>query len=102
MLPLLLPRAVFQVPVADGGPAGGGSVAASSSAAARVVTSPQRLVAAVRQRQQQLQQQPGQHDARLASGEALADVLEQLAEDVHEYDVHVYSRMSRRDRMRRL
>lgn len=47
------------------------------------------------QQQQQQQQQPG----LLPSGESVAQVLQELQEDIQEYDRHVYSRLSQRDRV---
>lgn len=74
----------------------------------RIVTSPRRLLDVIRWRQQQQEQQlqgvvqAGQSEVvyqeqRLPSGEMLQQVLAELAQDVEEFDKHVYSRMSQRD-----
>jgi membrane protein involved in colicin uptake len=69
-----------------------------------VVTTPQRMLAVVQWRlQQQQQQQEGtllqqqQQQRQLPSGEVLQQVLHELQEDITEYDIHVYSKMTKRD-----
>jgi predicted membrane metal-binding protein len=83
-------------------PAAGGSEAGPI----KVVTTPQRMLAVVQWRLQQLQQQPQQQQEgtlleqqqqQLPSGEALQQALLELQEDITEYDVHVYSKMTKRD-----
>lgn len=71
----------------------------------RILTTPKRLLQVIGDRQQQHLQQlshdirAGQTEAmyqeqQLPSGELLQQVLTELAEDVNEYDAHVYSRMA--------
>jgi hypothetical protein len=84
-------------------PAAGGS----EPGPIKVVTTPQRMLAVVEWRLQQLQQQPQQQQEgtlveqqqqqQLPSGELLQQALLELQEDITEYDVHVYSKMTKRD-----
>lgn len=73
----------------------------SDSGATKVVTTPQRMLDVVQGRLQQLQQpastEAQQQQQLLPSGEALQQALLELQEDITEYDVHVYSRMTKRD-----
>lgn len=73
----------------------------SDSGATKVVTTPQRMLDVVQWRLQQLQQpastEAQQQQQLLPSGEALQQALLELQEDITEYDVHVYSRMTKRD-----
>jgi hypothetical protein len=74
----------------------------SGSGPIKVVTTPQRMLAVVQWRLQQLestaaQQQQNQQQQQLPSGEDLQQVLLELQEDIEEYDVHVYSKMTKRD-----
>lgn len=90
---------------------------------ARVMTTPQRLLAVIQQQQQQQQSQhlapgsplaPGRpaaaaaaaaaadDDVLLPSGERRLLALQQLQEDVTEYDQHVHRKMTSRDFLDRL
>jgi hypothetical protein len=84
------------------------------------MTTPHRLLAVIQQQQQQQQQQsqhlapgsplaPGrpaaaaaEADVLLPSGERRQLVLQQLQEDVTEYDQHVHRKMTSRDFLDRL
>lgn len=60
-----------------------------------MLTSPARLLAAVAAR---VAEAAGE-DEVLPSGEGLRQALQELREDIAEYDQHVYSRLQGRDRL---
>lgn len=68
----------------------------SKGATARVLTSPARLLAAVAAR---VEEAAAGEDEVLPSGEGLRQALQELREDIAEYDQHVYSRLQGRDRL---
>lgn len=83
---------------------GSSSQSSAGGPVARVLTNPQRLLTAVAARQQHLQaataapeQQHQQQQVVLPSGEQALRALQELQEDIHEYDTHVYRKMSQRD-----
>ncbi len=87
--------------VAGSSKSSGGSSSSSegtSSGGRFVCTTPDELLAAIEQRR--AQQEAGSSDVVvLPSGEPLAQVLADLAEDIEAYSSHVYSSRSRLDRL---